>query len=139
MKEKILHKIDTIGLFDTPKILGMSIYNVMNLIGGVGNLTFNQRLRFITDFTKGFGGIGFYEMDSDPIRLKSNDEEYHEIAYLGSQKAIVDVWEGPDFYNSAGEYGISYYNLPDDIFNEIFDLLAEFYYKIYNEDNLWVI
>ena len=136
MKEKILHLIDTIGLFETPKILGMSIYNVMNLIGGVDVLTLNQRLKFITDFAKEAGGISFHEMDYDPIRLKSNDEEYHEITYLGSQKAIVDVWEGPDFFDSAGEYGISYYNLPDDIFNEIFDLLVEFYYKTYKEDSL---
>ena len=136
MKEKILHIIDTIGLFDTPKILGISMYKVIHLIGGVENLTFNQRLRFITDFTKEVGGVSFGEMDYDPIRLKSNDEEYHEITYLGSQKAIVEVWEGPDFFDSAGEYGISYYNLPDDIFNEIFDLLVEFYYKTYNEDSL---
>ena len=136
MKEKLLRIINTMGLFSVPKILGISMYKVIHLIGGVENLTFNQRLRFITDFTKEVGGISFGEMDYDPIRLKSNDEEYHEITFLGGQKAIVEVWEGPDFFDSAGEYGISYYNLPDDIFNEIFDLLVEFYYKTYNEDSL---
>jgi hypothetical protein len=136
MKEKILHLIDNIGLFETPKILGISIYNVMNLINGVDNLTFDQRLKFITDFTKEAGGISFDEINFDPIRLKSNDEEYHEITFLGRQKAIIDVWEGPEFFDNAGQYNIGYYNLPDDIFNEIFDLLVEFYYKTYNEDSL---
>jgi hypothetical protein len=136
MKEKLLRIINTMGLFSIPKILGISMYKVIHLIGGVENLTFNQRLRFITDFTKEVGGVSFGEMNSDPITLKSYDEEYHDIVFLGSQKVTIDVWDGHGLSTLIGKYGVSYHNLPDDIFNEIFDLLVEFYYKTYNEDSL---
>jgi hypothetical protein len=135
MKEKLLRIINTMGLFSIPKILGISMYKVIHLIGGVENLTFNQRLRFITDLTKEVGGVSFGEMNSDPITLKSYDEEYHDIVFLGGQKVTIDVWGG-ELSTHIGQYGISYHNLPDDIFNEIFDLLVEFYHKTYNEDNL---
>jgi hypothetical protein len=136
MKEKLLRIINTMGLFSIPKILGISMYKVIHLIGGVENLTFNQRLRFITDFTKEVGGVSFGEMNSDPITLKSYDEEYHDIVFLGSQKVTIDVLGGYGLSTLIGQYGVSYHNLPDVIFNEIFDLLVEFYYKTYNEDSL---
>jgi hypothetical protein len=132
MKEKLLHIINTMGLFSVPKILGIPIYKVIHLIGGVENITFDQRLRFITDFTKEAGGIGFGfgEMFSEPITLKLNDEEYHEIMFLGGQKVTIDVWGGHELSTHVGQYGVSYYNLPDDIFNVIFDLLLYNYYEI---------
>jgi hypothetical protein len=127
MKDKVLTLLDQAGLYDTPKILGVSIYKVFDMIGGVENLKLDNILRFIKEITSEVGGVALHEINEEPIFLKETDNEYHEIVHLGLNKVVVDVWEGYKYQSHGGEYGISYYNLPDEILGEVFDILVNVY------------
>lgn len=132
MKDRILKLIDEVGLYNTPKFLGVSIHKVFNMIGGVENLKLDDILKFIKEMTSEVGGVALHEINEEPIFLKKTDDEYHEIVHLGLNKVVVDVWEGYKYQSHGGEYGISYYNLPEEIFKEVFDILINVY-----DDNVY--
>jgi hypothetical protein len=127
MKDKVLTLLDQAGLYDTPKILGVSIYKVFDMIGGVENLKLDNILRFIKETIREVGGVTLQEIDEEPIFLKKTGEEYHEIVHFGLNKVVVDVWKGDKYQSYDGQYGISYYNLPDEILGEVFVISVNVY------------
>jgi hypothetical protein len=66
---------------------------------------------------------------AEPIHLEEEDDEIHQIEYLGTTRAIVQIWGGYEYESDKGEYGVYYENLPDDVIDEIFEIIMEYISK----------
>lgn len=126
MNEKILKLIDRIGLYDTPKFLGVSVYKVFHMINGVENLTRRNKIDFIRDMSRKIGGITLTHINKDPIFFKQLKNEIHYIGFIGINLVIVDIFEDDTYMT---DYSLQYSELSDDIIDEIFDTIVKIYEK----------
>jgi len=100
--------LTTIKIFGAKKVLS----KILEL-----NIGIKDKINFIRYVVKDVGGVSLFETDETPIEYMKKGDEYHEIAYLGGNGVYIDVWNDKKY---DGEYQVHYYNLNDDIINEIF-------------------
>lgn len=127
IKDKIVTQIEKLGLFKTLEMLSLSYTKIFGM--GIGPEYFTRKIKqeFIQDYFKNLGyGVGLPEIDVDPIFYSQNENEYREIFYLGASKVSIMVWD-KESWDTEGEYGVLYYNLSDDMIDEIFDIVVQLY------------
>jgi hypothetical protein len=104
--------------------------NLLKLLGG-NKIPKETKLKTIKEFLNERGGMSLFELMAEPIHIKEIESdgedttEIHQIEFLGSINAIVQIWGGYDNGISYGEYGIRYENLDDDILDEIFEIIID--------------
>ena len=123
MMKKQIHRL---GLHQFMKITGLSWAKIVSVVG-VDFLSYKMMADFIPSALKDVGAFGFFDYDIEPILYNSNDNKVREITFLGVNGAIVDVWSGIDFERNEGEFRVHYYNLSDDILEQVFDIVMKFY------------
>lgn len=126
LNNKIRKQIDKLGLYEFMRLSGWSWSKIVSIIG-VDFLTYKMMSEFIPAALNEIGAFGLGEINEDTILYNSNQDEVREINYLGINRAIVDVWGGIDFQEHKGEFGVHYYNLPDNILEEVFDVVIRVY------------
>ena len=125
----LLKLINSKGLFYAMHVTGIKYDRVIEMVGDefVGR---KIKQEFIQDYFKNLGyGVGLPEIDVDPIFYSQNENEYREIFYLGASKVSIIVWD-KESWDTEGEYGVLYYNLSDDMIDEIFEITM----KLYNNE-----
>lgn len=128
--DKMKKQIHKMGLYQFMKLSGLSWAHIVSIIG-VDFLSYKMMADFIPNaMNDNVGGFGLIEIGEDPIPYSSNDNEVREINFLGVNRAMVDVWGGNNFEKNLGEFGVHYYNLPDDILEQVFDIVM----KVYEEN-----
>ena len=127
--EKMKKQIDRLGLYQFMEITGLSWVKIVSVIG-VDFLSYKIMADFIPSVLNNVGAFGFGEFNLEPILYNSNDSEVREISYLGLTGPIVDVWSGYNFETHEGEFQVHYYNLSDDIIEQVFDIVM----KVYEEN-----
>ena len=127
--EKMKKQIDRLGLYQFMEITGLSWVKIVSVIG-VDFLSYKIMADFIPSVLNNVGAFGFGEFNLEPILYNSNDSEVREISYLGLTGPIVDVWSGYNFETHEGEFQVHYYNLSDDILEQVFDIVM----KVYEEN-----
>ena len=123
MMKKQIHRL---GLYQFMKITGLSWAKIVSVVG-VDFLSYKMMSDFIPSALEDVGGFWFGEHDIEPIIYNSNYNEVREITFLGVNGVIGDVWSGIDFENHEGEFRVHYYNLSDDILEQVFDIVMEVY------------
>lgn len=124
--DTIRKQIDKLGLYEFMRLSGWSWSKIVSIIG-VDFLTYKMMSEFIPAALNEIGAFGLGEINEDTILYNSNQDEVREINFLGVNRAIVDVWGGIDFQEHKGEFGVHYYNLPDNILEEVFDVVIRVY------------
>ena len=125
--DKMKKQIHKMGLYQFMKLSGLSWADIVSIIG-VDFLSYKMMADFIPNaINDTVGGFHLTEIDEDPISYSSNEYEERQINYLGANRAIVDVWGGNNFDKNLGEFGVHYYNLPDDILEQVFDIVMTVY------------
>jgi hypothetical protein len=127
--EKMKKQIDRLGLYQFMEITGLSWVKIVSVIG-VDFLSYKIMADFIPSALNNVGAFGFGEFNLEPILYNSNDSEVREISYLGVNGPIVDVWSGYNFETHEGEFQVPYYNLSDNILEQVFDIVM----KVYEEN-----
>lgn len=114
--------IETHGLYDTMKLTSLSFSQIVAKIG-LEWITEKKILDFIHEVMgEVLPSFGLGEVGEDNIYYNHVGPELREIVFLGSKRVIVEVFN-EDTGNIEGEFGVSYYNLSDDILKEIFDVI----------------
>jgi hypothetical protein len=124
--EKMKKQIDRLGLYQFMEITGLSWAQIVSVIG-VEFLSYKMMADFIPSALNDVGTFFLSEYNMDPILYNSNDSEVREISFLGVNGPIVDVWSGYNFETHEGEFRVSYYNLSDDILEQVFNIVMEVY------------
>jgi hypothetical protein len=124
--KKMKKQIDRLGLYQFMEITGLSWVKIVSVIG-VDFLSYKIMADFIPSALNNVGGFGFGDLNLEPILYNSNDSEVREIFFLGVNGAVVDVWSGYNFETHEGEFRVPYYNLSDDILEQVFDIVMEVY------------
>lgn len=125
--DKMKRQIHKMGLYQFMKLSGLNWVDIVSIIG-VDFLSRKIMAEFIPNaMNDTIGGFHLTEIDEDPIHYSSNEDEERQINYLGVNRAIVDVWGGNNFEKNLGEFGVHYYNLPDDILKQVFDIVMTVY------------
>ena len=127
--EMMKKQIDRLGLYQFMEITGLSWVKIVSVIG-VDFLSYKIMADFIPSALNNVGAFGFGEFNLYPILYNSNDGEVREISYLGVNGPIVDVWSGQNFETHEGEFQVPYYNLSDNILEQVFDIVM----KVYEEN-----
>ena len=122
LKEKIIDLVESKGLFQTMKMLGLSWSRLIS-VAGTEYITRKIMLEFISDFMRRLNmGFGLVEAGEDPIFYGENHREIRNIVYFGINSVAVEVTEKFS-YNGAGEFRVNYFNLDDNILMEVFDAM----------------
>jgi predicted RNA-binding protein with EMAP domain len=117
--------IDDIGLKNTFKMLGD--YDKLD-----SYLTDSDKIDFIEntihrlsrELESDFIGLALQEIDEEPIHYSDEDEQLHQIEYLGN-KYVEVVYYDYEMDNFLGEYNVRYDSLPTQILDEIFRMLLD--------------
>jgi hypothetical protein len=117
--------IDDIGLKNTFKMLGD--YDKLD-----SYLTDSDKIDFIEntihrlsrELASDFIGLALQEIDEEPIHYSDEDEQLHQIEYLGN-KYVEVVYYDYEMDNFLGEYNVRYDSLPTQILDEIFRMLLD--------------
>lgn len=133
MSDKIKKQINEFGIYGFMKLSGMNWEKITSLIG-VDFLSYKMMLDFIKDVVENIGGISLPDIGEDPIQidLTSSDlitkDELTEIVFLGARKgALVSIWGGYNFEKHLGDFIIEYHKLPDDVLEQIFEIVIKVY------------
>lgn len=122
--------IDKVGITSTIMIFGG--FKVFKNYLDKLTFTYKDKIDFIKYVLNELGGLSLSELGWQPIPYGNDGNEYKEIVYLGTQRAIIDVWGGHNYETHQGEFGVHYYNLNDDILDDIFYKLL----TVANENDL---
>ena len=118
--KSIQNSIDNNGFLITMKLFGYEeVISRLDLLG----ITLKEKLDFIKKVYYD-EGISLHEI-GEPIKYKETDDEYFEIAWLGSTHCYIDIWgknsNGSFIDNKQpDELKMKYYNLNDEIIDQIF-------------------
>ena len=125
-REGMLNIIQDVGIYEFIKMTGLSWNDIASIIG-VDFLSYKMMAEFISNAMNDIGGFDLTEIDEDPIPYSSNEDEERQINYLGVYGAIVDVWGGNNFEKNLGDFVVHYHNLPNDILEQVFDIVMRIY------------
>ena len=117
--------IDDIGLKNTFKMVGD--YDKLD-----SYLTDSDKVDFIEntihrlsgELETDFIGVTLQEIDEESIHYGDEDEQLHQIEYLGNKYVDVVNYDY-EMDNYLGEYNVRYDSLPTQILDEIFRMLLD--------------
>ena len=117
--------IDDIGLKNTFKMVGDydkldSYLTDSDKIDFIENTVHRLSQELETDFI----GVTLQEIDEESIHYGDEDEQLHQIEYLGN-KYVEVVYYDYEMDNYLGEYNVRYDSLPTQILDEIFRMLLD--------------
>ena len=117
--------IDDIGLKNTFKMVGDydkldSYLTDSDKIDFIENTVHRLSQELETDFI----GVTLQEIDEEPIHYGDEDEQLHQIEFLGN-KYVEVVYYDYEMDNFLGEYNVRYDSLPTQILDEIFRMLLD--------------
>ena len=122
VNDALRKSIDNQGLYTTMQLTGLNFAQITAKIG-LEWITEKIMLDFIHEVMgKVLPSFGLGEVEEPNIYYNHVGPELREIVFLGSKRVIVEVFN-EDTGNIEGEFGVSYYNLSDDILKEIFDVI----------------
>ena len=121
----IKRMIDDIGLKNTFKMVGDydkldSYLTDSDKIDFIENTVHRLSQELETDFI----GVTLQEIDEESIHYGDEDEQLHQIEYLGN-KYVEVVYYDYEMDNYLGEYNVRYDSLPTQILDEIFRMLLD--------------
>lgn len=118
----ILKSIDRNGIMSTLKIFkGAGVYEILRDPSFLEQVNFKEKHDFIKSILDYFDGtLSFSLIDEDPVFYGENlsNGEYKEINHLSKNTAMVDVYD-LTFDNHLGEFKVMYYNMSDNLLNQI--------------------
>lgn len=119
-KDKLLKIIERYRLLTAAKIFG-DIDTLFDLIGE--EITPDLLIEFIAELTNKYGLLGLGEGNwEEPIIFRSDNDEEHQIIFLGHRNVGIDIVVGYD-YDTTETYNMSYFNLPPRILRQICKVL----------------
>jgi len=115
-KNNVIRKmIDNIGIMNTIKMVG-DYYAIEPFLEDV------DKINYIKEKVSklGQGGVGFFEMDEEPILVYKNGNDVKQIEFLGKDRAYINI-----YYRNAkiGDERVLYENLPGQILDELTEIL----------------
>jgi hypothetical protein len=115
-KNNVIRKmIDNIGIMNTIKMVG-DYYAIEPFLEDV------DKINYIKEKVSksGQGGVGFFEMDEEPILVYKNGNDVKQIEFLGKDRAYINI-----YYRNAkvGDERVLYEDLPGQILDELTEIL----------------
>jgi len=115
-KNNVIRKmIDDIGIMNTIKMVG-NYYAIEPYLEDV------DKINYIREKVSklGQGGVGFFEMDVEPILVYKNGNDVKQIEFLGRDRAYINI-----YYRNAkvGDERVLYEDLPGQILDELTEML----------------
>ena len=115
-KNNVIRKmIDNIGIMNTIKMVG-DYYAIEPFLEDV------DKVNYIKEKVSklGQGGVGFFEMDEEPILVYKNGNDVKQIEFLGKDRAYINI-----YYRNAkvGDERVLYEDLPGQILDELTEIL----------------
>ena len=115
-KNNVIRKmIDNIGIMNTIKMVG-DYYAIEPFLEDV------DKINYIKEKVSklGQGGVGFFEMDEEPILVYKNGNDVKQIEFLGKDRAYINI-----YYRNAkvGDERVLYEDLPGQIIDELTEIL----------------
>ncbi len=115
-KNNVIRKmIDDIGIMNTIKMVG-NYYAIEPFLEDV------DKINYIKEKVSklGQGGVGFFEMDEEPILVYKNGNDVKQIEFLGKDRAYINI-----YYRNAkvGDERVLYEDLPGQILDELTEIL----------------
>ena len=123
VKDKLITKIDKLGLYQFMKMSKMSFAKIVS-IAGMDFLTNKIMIQFIKDVVDKNGSFSVHDIGEDPIYYYKFGDGYREISYFGRKSVSVDVYNEN---NNLGNFHVMYESLDDDKLMEVFDLMIRAY------------
>jgi hypothetical protein len=117
--------IDDIGLKNTFKMVG-DYDKLDSYLTDSDKVDFieNTVYRLAEEMESDFIGVPLQLIDEEPIHYGDEDEQLHQIEYLGN-KYVEVVYYDYEMDNFLGEYNVRYDSLPTQILDEIFRMLLD--------------
>jgi hypothetical protein len=121
----IKRMIDDIGLKNTFKMVG-DYDKLDSYLTDSDKVDFieNTVYRLAEEMESDFIGVPLQLIDEEPIHYGDEDEQLHQIEYLGN-KYVEVVYYDYEMDNFLGEYNVRYDSLPTQILDEIFRMLLD--------------
>jgi len=115
-KNNVIRKmIDDIGITNTIRMTG-NYYAIEPYLKDV------DKVNYIKEKVSklGQGGVGFFEMDEEPILVYKNGNDVKQIEFLGKDRAYINI-----YYRNAkvGDERVLYEDLPGQILDELTEIL----------------
>jgi hypothetical protein len=125
MDKFIKNMIDDIGIEKTFKIVGdYDLVDTYLTDSDKVDFIENTVYRLAEEMESDFIGVGLQEIDEEPIHYGDEDEQLHQIEFLGNKYVEVLYYDDErDTY--LGEYNVMYDSLPTQILDEIFRMLLD--------------
>jgi hypothetical protein len=115
-KNNVIRKmIDNIGIMNTIKMVG-DYYAIEPFLEDV------DKINYIKEKVSklGQGGVGFFEMDEEPILVYKNGNALGQIEFLGKNRAYINTYHRNGL---VGDERVPYEDLPGQIIDELTEIL----------------
>ena len=121
----IKRMIDDIGLKNTFKMVG-DYDKLDSYLTDSDKVDFieNTVYRLAEEMESDFIGVPLQLIDEEPIHYGDEDEQLHQIEYLGN-KYVEVVYYSDTMDTYLGDYNVRYDSLPTQILDEIFRMLLD--------------
>jgi len=122
-KQEVLDFIDEFGMYRAISFFGGDVLKDILLKDILGNTQLKiEKIDIIKKFLSDIGGI---TLELAIPYKEDNHGHYHQIEFLGVEKAIINVYGGYKNETDLGEYEVTYSYLPDKSVDDIFEIIME--------------
>jgi hypothetical protein len=128
-QEKLLNMINNVGLLQASLSVG-GMERLFNIVGE-DNITTQNKIEFIKEVVmmSDYGFIIIDDIDEEPIHVGEDDDgTITQIELLYDDSVLLDIYD--DYDSEPDNEYINYESLPDQIIQEIFDIVLIYYNKI---------
>jgi hypothetical protein len=130
LDDKIINMVNSLGIMTASKFVGgyKKLFKILDKYG----VTKDMQIKLIKDYIGNRDGLGLYEINLADILFKEVNDEAHFVVYLEKDGALIQIWSGYDNDTDGGEYKINYEELPDNVIDEIYDVII---FDIINDED----
>lgn len=133
-QKKLLNVINNIGMYNASTTVG-GISRLISIVGE-DNITTDNKISFIKGLIKTvhMEFISMDDMGEEPIHIDEEDDIISQIEILYSDEVLVDyVDAGYDDANFNPEEFVSYEELPEQIIDEIYNMIVNYCINVLGE------
>ena len=133
-QKKLLNLINNIGMYNASTTVG-GISRLISIVGE-DNITTDNKISFIKGLIKTvhMEFISIDEMGEEPIHIDEEDDIISQIEILYSDEVLVDYVDvGYDDTNFNPEEFVSYEELPEQIIDEIYNMIVNYCINVLGE------
>lgn len=134
-QEKLLNLINNIGMYNASTTVG-GISRLISIVGE-DNITTDNKISFIKGLIKTvhMEFISIDEMGEEPIHIDEEDDIISQIETLYTDVVLVDYIDNgySDIESVNYSRGVGYEELPEQIINEIYDMIVNYCINILGE------